>query len=73
MKLGFPLCGVEAGIAGNHIRHAAEALLVHLDRGNQQNSIVDALPISSASQCPLLGLNLAQRGEGAADPGGCEG
>jgi hypothetical protein len=27
-------------MAGNHIQHAAEVLPVHLDRGNQENSIV---------------------------------
>jgi hypothetical protein len=71
VKLRFPMCGVEAGIAGNHIRLAAEALLVHPDRGNQQKSIVDVLLLPSASR--LLDLNLAQRGEGAEAPGGCEG
>ena len=72
MKLGFPLCGVETGIAGNHIRHAAEALPVPPPiEACQPKSIVDVLLVLSAS--PLLGLHLAQQDEGAADPGGCKG
>ena len=73
MKLGIPLCGVETGIAGNHIRHAAEALPVPPPpiEACQPKSIVDVLLLSSASR--LLGLNLAQQDEGAADPGGCKG
>src|ERR1035438_3564823 len=45
LNLGFSLCGVEAGITGDHCRNAVKALLVHFHRGDQQIFIVGPLLI----------------------------